>query len=124
MQFQEYVVNVEVAVGATIGTSVIKLPTGKLLGVLAFVQSAPETGLFLNAVIKDDAGVSINKATDIRSWAQRNGGSFHQSYKPINTELNGLTYTFEVSTGKNGVVPVATQYIQFVLIYDKSTNKC
>lgn len=116
---------VEVKLGASnrLGSASIALPQGFLLGVNAFIQSEEQYNLFLNVGIKDDSGSSVNKVSDIRLWSPRQGGSFHQSYVPINTKLTGLTYIFEVSVAGSSILPYQDTYIQFVLYYAQSNQE-
>lgn len=125
MEFQEYKVMVKVPAGSKMGSSSQKLPSGFLLGCSLFTQSQIGSADFFNAGIKDDTGASVNQVTDIRNWKQRHGGSFHQSYKPINEETQGKTYIFEVTSAGAEVPAAYDMYFQFVLFYKKnSTISC
>jgi hypothetical protein len=117
MNYRIETVEVKLSAGNTTGSTSLALPQGFLLGVNAFIQTQGQYNLFLNVGIKDDAGASVNKVSDIRLWKTRQGGSFHQSYVPINTKINGLTYIFEVGVAKGGGVPNIDTYVQFVLYY-------
>lgn len=117
MNYKIESVEVKLTAGTSIGSQSVALPKGKLLGISAFMQSENETGVFLNAGITDDAGASINKVSDIRFWQPRQGGSFHQSYVPMNVETNNLTHIFQVQTTKGSIPPATDKFIQFVLIY-------
>jgi hypothetical protein len=126
MNYRIETVEVKLSQGNKTGSTSLAIPTGFLLGVNAFIQSEGQNNLFLNVGIKDDAGASVNKVSDIRLWKPRQGGSFHQSYVPINTKTNGLTYIFEVSVAKGGSTPNVDTYIQFVLYYAQPNqeNNC
>jgi hypothetical protein len=117
MNYRIETVEVKLGIGNKTGATALALPTGFLLGVNALVQTEAQTNLFLNVGIKDDAGASVNKVSDIRLWQPRQGGSFHQSYIPINTKITGLTYLFEVTVAKGDATPKEDTYIQFVLFY-------
>jgi hypothetical protein len=124
MNYRIETVEVKLGAGNKTGATALALPTGFLLGVNAFVQA--QANLFLNVGIKDDAGASVNKVSDIRLWQPRQGGSFHQSYVPINTKITGLTYLFEVNVAKGETTPDDDTIIQFVLFYAQPNqeNQC
>lgn len=117
MNYRIETVEVKLSAGTSIGSNSIALPLGKLLGIVANVQSEGQNTLFLNTGITDDAGASVNKVSDIRFWKQRNGGSFHQSYVPLNIDTKNLTHIFQVSTTKGSALPVNDCYVQYILIY-------
>lgn len=110
--------------GSNVGSVSQVLPTGFVRGVNCFIQSEGQNNLFLNVAIKDDDGVAVNKPADIRFFKPRQGGSFDESYVPIKQPTNGQTYIFEVTTTKGSALPIQDTYIQFVLIYENSKEKC
>lgn len=124
MDFKIVTVKVKVPAGANFGSESFTLPEGFLLGTNALIQSVPEASVFLNVGIKDDAGSSINKVSDIRLWQPRMGGAFHDSYVPLGEETKGLTHIFEVSVSDTGTTPTADLYVQFVLYYKKNNQDC
>lgn len=119
MNHRTETINVKIPAGATIGTVTQTLPKGFVLGVNAFMQTPGQNNLFLNIAIKNDSGVSPNKPADIRFFRPRQGGSFDQSYVPINQETQGQTFIFEVATAQGSATPIVDTYIQFVLIYQQ-----
>ncbi|WP_395077744.1 hypothetical protein [Flavobacterium sp.] len=126
MNYRIETVEVKLGAGNKTGSNSLALPQGFLLGVNAFIQTEGQYNLFLNVGIKDDAGASVNKVSDIRLWKPRQGGSFHQSYVPINTKINGLTYIFEVGITKGSATANVDTYVQFVLYYAQPNqeNNC
>ena len=117
-------ISVKLPNGATIGSATRALPTGFVLGVNVFIQTAGQNDLFLNVAINNDSGVSPNKPTDIRFFRPRQGGSFEQSYVPIKQETQGQTFIFEVTTVPGSALPTKDTYIQFVLVYEQKEMPC
>lgn len=108
---------VKLPAGSRVGSVTKSLPNGFVLGLNCFIQSEGQNNLFMNVAIKDDTGVAVNKPADIRFFKPRQGGSFAESYVPINQETNGQTYIFEVTATEGSAAPNQDIYIQFVLIY-------
>ncbi|MFC7774086.1 hypothetical protein [Flavobacterium sp. GCM10027622] len=115
-------ITVKLPNGSNVGSVTQALPKGFVLGVNVFIQTPGQNDLFLNAAIKNDAGGSPNKPTDIRFFKPRQGGSFDQSYVPIKQETQGQTFIFEVTTATGSALPINDTYIQFVLIYEQKDD--
>lgn len=110
--------------GSNVGSVTQTLPKGFIRGVNCFIQTEGQNNLFMNVAIKDDNGVAVNKPSDIRFFKPRQGGSFDESYVPIQQQTEGRTYIFEITTAKGSAEPNRDTYIQFVLIYENSNENC
>ena len=113
---KEEVLPFKVPAGQTFDAFKQVLPVGMMLGAVIFHND--RNGNYIQAAIKDDAGVEISKMQHIDNYRSRNA-PYEQGLKPIPMNPFGKTYTLEIKLAE----ALATDFIgQVVFIYKQ--NEC
>lgn len=113
MKTRTEVINLVIPAGATYASSRQALPVGFVLG--AEVHTNADTILNLPTIeIKDDSGASFEKKVHVNHYKRREGGSYLESFKPLNFDTNSKTFLF---VAENSVAQFADTYFSVVLIY-------
>lgn len=94
-------------------TASFTLPKGFLIGCSIYTNGADD-GKLINASLKDDSGVEISKASTLKHWRSREGGSFLESLKPLGFETEGKTYQFELNDVFNALTTELKAQVVFV----------
>ena len=110
----EEVVMLTVANGQTSGRVNVTPPAGFIGRIVAHYDTPPNTG-FVQAYLKDAAGLDIAKLQPVASLRSRNV-KFEVDGKPVNIESGGRTFEFGVqaTAAFSAAFPIA-----LVFIYDQ-----
>lgn len=113
----EEVAQLTVANGATSGSMRVTPPAGFVGRIALHYDTPPNTG-FVQAYLKDAAGLEIAKLQPVSSLRTRDV-KFEDDGKPVNIETNNRTFEFGViaTAAFSAAFPIA-----LVFIYDQETN--
>ena len=113
MKTRTEVINLVVAANTTLASVRQALPVGFILG--AEVHTNADTAMNLPTIeIKDDSGASFEKKVHVNHYKRREGGSYLESFKPLNFETNSKTFQF---VAENSAPQGIDTYFSVVLIY-------
>lgn len=116
----EYVIPLTVSSGTNTNQATAQLPPGKICRVVAFFRdySAINAG-FVRASVQDTNGVEVSKMQSIDNYANRQGGDYYSSKKPLPMEA-GQTVTVTVQASVNFTGPFL---VDFLFVYENE-NDC
>ncbi|UUC45578.1 hypothetical protein [Flavobacterium cerinum] len=113
---KEEVIYFNIPAGQTFDAFRQVLPEGTMLGTVIFHNDRDNN--YIQAAIKNDAGVEISKMQHIANYRSRNA-NYEQGMKPIPMNPFGKTYTLEIKLAE----ALATDFVgQAIFIYKQ--NEC
>lgn len=115
----EYVIPVTVNNGTNTAQVSQQLPAGKICRVVAFFRdySGINAG-FVRASIQDTNGVEVSKMQSIENYANRQGGDYFSSKKPLPMDAGqNVTITIQATANFTG-----NFLADFVFVYEPEDN--